>query len=331
MNAEELIGRVQEQKKQAEAIRALWGALFPEFDLPDDRQCMFWLKNGQTLDDVDAGLQAAAQKYNMILQKIELGEDLIPWQRPHVVQYASTCIKNAAVDKMTEEQKEERLSVIRSEAGKRGARSRWELDKQKARSAANRKAKKQSDGKTDFEDFATPLPSFATAFATSGLGLGLDLGSGSRSGTGSVSKTAQRPTGKTDEGNPKTENQNPNLLRRAGCKKFAKDGTPWPEDFDAWTNKQRTEWLMDHGQQLIDASDPDSIDHIENDQPQYVPPSLDEDGSSGANKGRTQNPCIEPPGSADPPSCSGRGSGKFCVMHGIIHKRQTLQDFLDGD
>lgn len=76
MNGEELIGRVQEQKKQADAIRALWGALFPEFDLPDDRQCMMWLKNGQTLDDVDAGLQAAAQKYNMILQKIELGGPL---------------------------------------------------------------------------------------------------------------------------------------------------------------------------------------------------------------------------------------------------------------
>jgi hypothetical protein len=83
----------------------------------------------------------------------------------------------------------------------------------------------------------------------------------------------------------RTEEQTQNLKTNTNTKtkyvRCAKDGTPWPNDFDSWTNAQRTEWLLDHDPTGVGTSaptraalippeqDPDSIE--------YMPPSMKAD------------------------------------------------------
>jgi hypothetical protein len=209
MDAKQLMELLQKQKEETAAIQALWKTLFPKLHPPpDESQCFIWL-DGRSFDDVVDGLKAAAKRHNAHRQKIECGEDLQAWDRAAAMKFSSSCMLSLGIDRMSDEEKFEQLSKIRSEAGKRGARSRWQLDKQKARSATNRAKKQQVNGKTENSEFAMAcqrLPSsLPLKVKVDGLGLDLGLDSGCGSGFGEPAPTGNEKEEREPKPKPKTK------------------------------------------------------------------------------------------------------------------------------
>lgn len=61
---------------------------------------------------------------------------------------------------------------------------------------------------------------------------------------GNYSKQNQKPKAKPTPAVPCTPlAATPTKVKQS---KLAKDGTPWPDDFDSWTNPERCRWLEDH-------------------------------------------------------------------------------------
>jgi hypothetical protein len=240
MDAKQLMGLLQKQEEETQAIQALWKTLFPKLEAPDESQCFIWL-DGRNFEDVVDGLKAAAKKHNAHRQKIECGEDLQAWDRPAAMKFASACMLSLGIDRMTDDEKAEHLSKIRSEAGKRGARVKWVAERDKARKSSK---KQQPNSKTENSEVVSvcqPLPSvlpLKVKVDGSGSNLGLDLGRDA--GSSEAENPSSRLTSKSlVEPKPQTKTNS--------SRKSAPDGTPYPDGFDAWTNVQRTEWLMHHG------------------------------------------------------------------------------------
>jgi hypothetical protein len=57
MTPKELLQRIENQKAEKAALKALWEILFPDFPVPADRQFQSWLDIPYTFDTVIQGLQ----------------------------------------------------------------------------------------------------------------------------------------------------------------------------------------------------------------------------------------------------------------------------------
>ncbi len=84
----------------------------------------------------------------------------------------------------------------------------------------------------------------------SGSGSGSGSGSRSTSPSHSDSESTAAPRSCKEEVKNEDQNQKPeNPKTNTGTKtktRLAGDGTPWPEDFDSWSNLRRTTWLQEH-------------------------------------------------------------------------------------
>jgi hypothetical protein len=103
-DSEALLALLKQRKEDAEAIQALWRALFREFTPPDFSQCYLWLKR-HPLSTVVTGLEAAATCGSIKAQKLEEieydGQEATPqqkeearWTRVNVLKYASRAMNN---------------------------------------------------------------------------------------------------------------------------------------------------------------------------------------------------------------------------------------------
>jgi hypothetical protein len=79
-------------------------------------------------------------------------------------------------------------------------------------------------------------------------GSGFDSSSGSTSTSHSDSESAAAPRGgkeKVKSGDQNRKPENPKTKTRTKTR-HAGDGTPWPEDFDSWSNLRRITWRQEH-------------------------------------------------------------------------------------
>jgi hypothetical protein len=242
MNPKELMEGLRKQKEEMQAVQALWDVLFPDMPKPDSRQCRIW-STDYTFEEIVAGLDKAAKQYNISITGTD--ERMKPWDREHVLSYASGTMKGLKLDKMTDDQREAHINEVRRKAGMRGARAKHEKEAQKARSARNRKESKDILAKQHLDAVANVcqiLPDSLPLTVTVPVS-----GSGSLSGAGAVAlpvSAAQNREGKAPltpslEPQPKPEPQ----TKRSS---LAPDGTTWPE-WDAHDQTWHTRKLIELG------------------------------------------------------------------------------------
>jgi len=95
INPQEVLARIKQQKEYTAAIQALWESLFPEFSIPDDRQCRVWLKI-YTFDQVTKAIEVADCKLHRRGNEPLSAEPTPftgPMDRSQVIRYASGAMK----------------------------------------------------------------------------------------------------------------------------------------------------------------------------------------------------------------------------------------------
>jgi hypothetical protein len=116
---EELRERMAQQKAEVEALQEFWLSTFPEFEIPDVRQCQVWLK----LYDFDTAWQSIEATNLRMARRQDANPDAeVPYSKPmgrgDVIRYASGVMKGMKLLAEREREAEEReAQETREEAG----------------------------------------------------------------------------------------------------------------------------------------------------------------------------------------------------------------------
>jgi hypothetical protein len=218
--ASELLAKLQQTNENVEAIQQYWTSLFPDLPSLSTITIRAWLQR-YDFDTVVAGLDAAVLQASKRL-------DGKPMNQGQVVNYASATMRDVVFNQMTPDEKAH-ISKIRSEAAKK----RWN----KARISKDLRPVVSvcSDLHTAYACSDSSSPADATASACADA-----LPSVAAAATPPVAS----PSGVSQKQKP--ENLDRGVPPNKANKKTAKDGTPFPSDFDSWSNNDRLIWLTKH-------------------------------------------------------------------------------------
>ena len=121
MNNQQILTTQEKIKyiKECTAIlQDLWTVLCLEDTAPTNRQLAVWLADHKYAD-IESAFYVALKWLNRQSEPDSITPD-------NKIKYVSGILNNSQIDAMTPEQKEQRLSDIRSLAGKQGARQKWQ-------------------------------------------------------------------------------------------------------------------------------------------------------------------------------------------------------------
>jgi hypothetical protein len=228
---------IKQLTQQKNELKEVWDYLGIDSAFPDKQVRQWLIDFGK--DEIEAAF--------MVLSKREHDVN-------DAVSYVGKVLHNSKLQNMTVEEREAKVSALRSLAGAIGARKKHEVELKAVRQGFAKDLPEVS------QSFARTLPEFASEV---GVGVGSGVGVDDVSETQAVAQQP-RPAAATPpvrEPSPrreeKTNTQTQTKTNGSGASglspnkrqdkpktiKTARGEKPKPDGFDSWTNVQRTEWV----------------------------------------------------------------------------------------